>query len=804
MTLCLSVVFLLLTTYSNFCSCAEQTFCPEGFISFPNGLSCIKAINTSSLSYNEAVEYANKRSLSLVTVRNALQHRIVNLYTLMSSHTPFWIESDCGEECTGNDCRSMEMGVISNRSCSDSLHFVVMKICPIVPPFAMISKRQYIALSQEYNLTVPDNIILNNTDNSTSINWLFNGEILQDSSITLQPGYHLYFDSFLSNHSGVYALVQSNLRQSVIIFIMELVEATLNEFTVTPANVTIPTGQIAVLECESGDSFPPPAIEWMYIDSMNRITNISTLNNTRYYVSPVHSLYIRETKVIDSGVYVCTASNIAGSMSATGYLKVTNESLLNAPLVAVSQNPRNQTVYVGEKYTIECCAMFSMPQSVIATELTSALLINFREVRQPGQGRGRSSLYYYSLMERTFPIMQFEAEEEGEDRFSCHVTANLYTLNSIQVAISTTATITINVKASVKDINTSTNDTLISIGTTVTLYCDYTGPSVNWYYNSLPYTTNVSNPTNGRSELTLNNFKLSNTGTYQCIASNDYQTMIRSITLSAKDGVPGIVYYNATVISYSSILIIWSPPQVLNTLYPTLLGYEIRYRKLEPFQPLENFQVVTSIFDTRYTLSSLQAGMLYQINVIAMTTTSYGPDHIKLVSIQPEPVRSSSTTLITPTSSSISRSSVPITTSSVRTVLTSVTPTFTIAPSVGGLNPSKTPLSTVILTVVLSLLILIISVIVLVCVFHRCWWNYRGWKGNYSPEKVEEVHQRNIMLNFEPKLIQPAQAFDSATDLESESSGTTLDVVRVDKIYHSQENVIYDSLESLKLQSENV
>lgn len=145
MILCLSVVFLLLATYSSkcmlifaqfkfqtvdFCSCAEQTFCPEGFVSFPNGLSCIKAINTSYLNYNEAVEYANMRSLSLVTVRNALQHRIVSLYTLMSSPTPFWIESDCGKECTGNNCRSMEMGVISNRSCSDSLHFVVMKICP--------------------------------------------------------------------------------------------------------------------------------------------------------------------------------------------------------------------------------------------------------------------------------------------------------------------------------------------------------------------------------------------------------------------------------------------------------------------------------------------------------------------------------------------------------------------------------------------------------------------------------------------------------------------------------------------------
>ena len=112
---------------------------------------------------------------------------------------------------------------------------------------------------------------------------------------------------------------------------------------------------------------------------------------------------------------------------------------------------------------------------------------------------------------------------------------------------------------------------------------------------------------------------------------------ILHIIILSIDGVPGIVYFNATVISFSSILIIWSPPQVLNTLYPTLLGYEIRYRKLEPFQPMENFQVVTSIFDTRYTLRALQAGTLYQINVVAMTTTFYGPDHVELVSIQPEP-----------------------------------------------------------------------------------------------------------------------------------------------------------------------
>lgn len=69
---------------------------------------------------------------------------------------------------------------------------------------------------------------------------------------------------------------------------------------------------------------------------------------------------------------------------------------------------------------------------------------------------------------------------------------------------------------------------------------------------------------------------------------------------------------------------------------------------------------------------------------------------------------------------------------------------------------------------------------------------------------VEEVHQRNAMLNFEPQLIVPPnQAFESATDLESGSS-TAVDVIRVDKLFQSQDNIVYDSLESLQLQSQNV
>lgn len=57
----------------------------------------------------------------------------------------------------------------------------------------------------------------------------------------------------------------------------------------------------------------------------------------RYKVSSRHSLYIRETKVEDSGEYLCIASNIAGKRSAAAYLTVINTTLLNGEWILASE-----------------------------------------------------------------------------------------------------------------------------------------------------------------------------------------------------------------------------------------------------------------------------------------------------------------------------------------------------------------------------------------------------------------------------------------------------------------------------------
>lgn len=95
--------------------------------------------------------------------------------------------------------------------------------------------------------------------------------------------------------------------------------------------MTIPIGQIAVLECQSGLSLPFPTITWTYTNSSGSYP-INQLDPIRYHITPLDTLYIREVTVHDSGVYLCTASNVAGNMSASALLNVTTEPLINGKI----------------------------------------------------------------------------------------------------------------------------------------------------------------------------------------------------------------------------------------------------------------------------------------------------------------------------------------------------------------------------------------------------------------------------------------------------------------------------------------
>lgn len=93
------------------------------------------------------------------------------------------------------------------------------------------------------------------------------------------------------------------------------------DFTVRPSNLTIPSGQIAVFECESGDSYPAVSISW-YKMMGNSPVNVLDIGDPRYNISSINTLYIRVAAASDAGTYLCVASNMVGSMTATAELMV--------------------------------------------------------------------------------------------------------------------------------------------------------------------------------------------------------------------------------------------------------------------------------------------------------------------------------------------------------------------------------------------------------------------------------------------------------------------------------------------------
>jgi hypothetical protein len=105
-------------------------------------------------------------------------------------------------------------------------------------------------------------------------------------------------------------------------------------------------------------------------------------------------------------------------------------------------------------------------------------------------------------------------------------------------------------------------------------------------------------------------------------------------------------------------------------------------------------------------------------------------------------------------------------------------------------------LTTVLLSLGLCIAVLVIVIIIFTIIFRWCWWNRRGLKGNYSPEKIEELHQKHIMMNVQPKVIRrPVEAF---TDLTDDSDLASVENIRVDKLWQSTDTLQYASTESLQ------
>lgn len=114
---------------------------------------------------------------------------------------------------------------------------------------------------------------------------------------------------------------------------------------------TVSVGQAAQLSCRTIAGIPTPTTKWS-----RRDRRPLPARATEDYPG---MLTFNEVSVEDSGEYECTASNIAGSVSATVSL-----SVQQTPIVTLSPNVTEMILTEGDELKLECSAQ-GIPQPTV-------------------------------------------------------------------------------------------------------------------------------------------------------------------------------------------------------------------------------------------------------------------------------------------------------------------------------------------------------------------------------------------------------------------------------------------------------
>ncbi|EMP38793.1 Hemicentin-1 [Chelonia mydas] len=129
-----------------------------------------------------------------------------------------------------------------------------------------------------------------------------------------------------------------------------------------PIEISVTAGEDVTLPCEV-KSLPPPIITWA--KEMQLISPFSP----RHTFLPSGSMKITETRVSDSGMYICMATNIAGNVTQSVKLNV------HVP-PKIQRGPRVMKVQVGHRVDIPCNAQGIPPPTVTWFKGRSTMLID--------------------------------------------------------------------------------------------------------------------------------------------------------------------------------------------------------------------------------------------------------------------------------------------------------------------------------------------------------------------------------------------------------------------------------------------
>nr|XP_014344645.1 PREDICTED: hemicentin-1 [Latimeria chalumnae] len=139
-----------------------------------------------------------------------------------------------------------------------------------------------------------------------------------------------------------------------------------------PVEISVLAGKDVTLPCEV-QSFPPPIITWA--KDLRLISPFAS----RHTLLPSGSMKITKTRVSDSGMYLCVATNIAGNTTQSVKLNV------HVP-PKIQPGPRVIKVHVGHSIDIPCNAQGVPLPSVTWFKDNTTLLIDGRQYNSVPEG----------------------------------------------------------------------------------------------------------------------------------------------------------------------------------------------------------------------------------------------------------------------------------------------------------------------------------------------------------------------------------------------------------------------------------
>ncbi|XP_038063967.1 hemicentin-1-like isoform X2 [Patiria miniata] len=323
-----------------------------------------------------------------------------------------------------------------------------------------------------------------------TIHWLRDGTQLRSSgsNYVIDASGSLTLQRISVNDQGQYVCVASNIagNSTKTIYLNVQVPPSIQESG--PIDLTVLAGDSIQLSCEA-IGIPAPEVTWQK-------DGVQLRRNSQLVFLPSGTLQVREADQLNTGTYMCVASNAAGSTSNVITLTVhTFPNVTNFQSLYVI----NQT----QSVTLRCPATGYPPPSVMWTKDGMPISENDLD---------RSK---YAIDESAGTLQIIDAKYMDSGTYECLIT-------NVAGGISKQITLTVNVPPST-DGDGDTPTLQVTLDQSISLQCDvisYPPPEYTWLKNGRPLPADLRHVIRQDGTLALSSLRLIDSGTYTCIASN--------------------------------------------------------------------------------------------------------------------------------------------------------------------------------------------------------------------------------------------------------------------------------------------